>query len=159
MNAAFLVVILALLWAAMTGSFSGVNLVFGAVVGGVIVLLLRKSLFGSGSLRRAGRILSLLGLFFYELLASAIRVALIVLRPDMQKVIRPAIVAVPLSVRSDVEITLLANLITLTPGTLSVDISADRSELYVHTLLFTDRDALIAEIKNGFEKKVLEVFQ
>jgi multicomponent Na+:H+ antiporter subunit E len=159
MNAAFLVVILALLWAAMTGSFSGINLVFGAVVGGAIVLLLRKSLLSSGSLRRAGHIVSLFGLFFYELMASAIRVALIVLRPDMQKVICPAIVAVPLSVRSDVEITLLANLITLTPGTLSVDISADRSKLYVHTLLFTDRDALIAEIKNGFEKKVLEIFQ
>jgi len=159
MNAAFLVVILALLWAGTTGSFSGLNLLFGGVIGGVAVLLLRQSLANSVHLRRARQALSLLGLFLYELMASAVRVALVVLRPDMNKVIQPAIVAVPLSVKSDVQITMLANLITLTPGTLSVDLSPDRSVLYVHALTMGDRDAMIADIKNGFEKKVLEVFE
>jgi multicomponent Na+:H+ antiporter subunit E len=159
MNALFIIGILALVWAAITGSFSGLNLLFGGLIGGVAVLLLRKSLGNHGHLRRARRALSLLGLFLYELLASAVRVALVVLRPDMDKVIRPAIIAVPLSVKSDIEITLLANLITLTPGTLSVDLSPDRSVLYVHALTISDRESMIAEIKNGFEKKVLEVFQ
>lgn len=158
MNAAFLVVILALVWAGMTGSFSGLNLLFGGLIGGVAVLLLRHALTGRGHLRRARLALSLLGLFVYELMASAMRVALIVLRPDMNRIIRPAIVAVPLSAKSDLQITMLANLITLTPGTLSVDLSPDRSLLYVHTLTFDTREAMIAEIKNGFEKKVLEVF-
>lgn len=159
MNAAFLVIILALLWAGTTGSFSGLNLLFGGVIGGVAVLLLRQSLTSPGHLRRARRSLSLLGLFLYELMASAVRVALVVLRPDMNKVIQPAIVAVPLSVKSDVQITMLANLITLTPGTLSVDLSPNRSVLYVHALTMGDRDAMIADIKNGFEKKILEVFE
>ncbi len=159
MNAAFLVVILALLWAGITGSSSGLNLLLGGIVGGVAVLLLRSSVNGSGHLRRAGIVLSLLGLFIYELMASAIRVAVIVLRPDMNKVIRPAIVAVPLSITSDVEITLLASLITLTPGTLSLDVSPDRSHLYVHTLTFDTREAMVADIKNGFEKKVQEIFR
>jgi multicomponent Na+:H+ antiporter subunit E len=52
----------------------------------------------------------------------------------------------------------LANLITLTPGTLSVDVSEDRSVLYVHALSFTTREAFIAEIANGFERQVKEVF-
>lgn len=159
MSAAFLVVILALIWAGITGSFSGLNLVFGGLVGGAAVLLLRNSVTGPGNLRRARLALSLLGLFLYELMASAVRVAIIVLRPDMKKVIRPAIVAVPLSVKSDIEITILASLITLTPGTLSVDLSADKSLLYVHTLTLDTKEAMIAEIKQGFEKKVLEVFQ
>lgn len=159
MNAAFIIAILALVWAAITGSFSGLNLLFGGLVGGAAVLLLRKSLGNHGHMRRVRRALSLLGLFLYELMASAVRVALVVLRPDMSKVMQPAIVAVPLSVKSDLEITILANLITLTPGTLSVDLSPDRSVLYVHALNMGDREAMIAEIKNGFEKKVLEVFQ
>src|SRR5690606_36438948 len=107
---------------------------FGGVIGLVAALLLRHSLTGRGGWRKLRRALSLTLLFLYELLASAIRVALIVLRPDMDKVIEPAIVAVPLTVQSDAQITLLANLITLTPGTLSVDLSPDRSLLYVHTL-------------------------
>jgi len=159
MNAVFLLVILALVWAGITGSFSGLNLLFGALVGGVALLLLRNSLASSGNIGRIRRALSLLVLFLYELMASAFRVAAIVLRPDMKKAIQPAIVAVPLSVTTDAQITLLASLITLTPGTLSVDLSPDRSVLYVHTLKLGDRDAMISEIKDGFEKKVLEVFQ
>ena len=103
--------------------------------------------------------MSLAVLFLFELMVSAARVALVVIRPDMSKAVRPAIVAVPLSVKSDAEITLLANLITLTPGTLSVDVSADKSVLYVHALYMDDRDAMIADIANGFEKKIREVFE
>jgi multicomponent Na+:H+ antiporter subunit E len=156
---AFLVVTLALIWAGATGSFSGLNLLFGALVGGVAVLVLRSSLAGPSTLRKARRILSLLALFLYELNVSAIRVALVVMRPDIKAALRPAIIAVPLKVRSDAEITLLANMITLTPGTLSIDVSADRSVLYVHTLNLGTREAMIADIANGFEKKIQEVFE
>ena len=59
----------------------------------------------------------------------------------------------------DAEITLLANLITLTPGTLSVDVSDDRKYLYVHSIDCSDVEALIDDIRNGFERKILEVFR
>jgi multicomponent Na+:H+ antiporter subunit E len=104
------------------------------------------------------RIISLAVLFLYELMVSAIRVAIVVVTPDLKSALRPAIVAVPLTVKSDAEITLLANLITLTPGTLSVDVSDDRSLLYVHVLTLSTREALIADIAAGFETKVKEVF-
>jgi multicomponent Na+:H+ antiporter subunit E len=52
----------------------------------------------------------------------------------------------------------LANLITLTPGTLSIDVSPDRSVLYVHALALDSRESLIADIAGGFEAKVREVF-
>lgn len=158
MNPMMIVIILALLWAAMTGTFSGLNLLLGAGIGAVAVLLLRRNLAPGRRLRQVRSVTSLVLLFLYELGVSAVRVAIVVLTPDMKAVLRPAIIAFPLSVKSDAEITLLANLITLTPGTLSVDVSEDRSLLYVHTLTLSTREALIADIAAGFEAKVREVY-
>lgn len=153
------IIIMALLWAGINGNFSEANLIFGAVIGLVAVLLLRQSLVSPGLGKRVKRIAKLGASFVYELMASAIKVAVLVLRPDMHKVIRPAFVKVPLSVKSEAEITVLANLVTLTPGTLSVDVSEDKKFLYVHTISLDTREALIAEIAKGFEKQVKEVFQ
>lgn len=158
MNSALLVIVLALGWAGITGNFSGLNLLFGGIVGGVAILILRYSIQQQGALRKAIKILSLIGLFLYELMVSAVKVAVIVLRPDIKSALRPAIVAVPLTVESDAEITLLANLITLTPGTLSIDVAEDRSVLYVHALTLESDTALIADIANGFEARIKEVF-
>ncbi|MEQ8600863.1 MAG: Na+/H+ antiporter subunit E [Devosia sp.] len=159
MNTVFLVVVLALVWAGISGSFSGLNLLLGGVVGGVAVLVLREAFASPRALRRIRRIISLAALFLYELVVSAVRVAIVVVRPDLSNAVRPAIIAVPLTVKSDAEITLLANMITLTPGTLSVDVAADKSVLYVHALNMADKEAMIADIANGFEKKIHEVFE
>lgn len=158
MNPIMIVVVLALAWAAITGTFSELNLLLGAAIGAVAVLLLRNSFVQGNSLRRMRRIVSLALLFLYELWASAVRVAIVVLTPDLKSALRPAIIAFPLSVRSEAEITLLANLITLTPGTLSLDVSEDHSLLFVHALTLDTREALIADIAVGFEAKVREVY-
>lgn len=158
MNPIMTVIVLALIWAAISGTFSGLNLLLGAGIGAIAVLLLRRNLRPGRSLHRLRSVVSLALLFVYELGVSAVRVALVVLTPDMKSVLRPAIIAFPLSVKSDAEITLLANLITLTPGTLSVDVSEDRSLLYVHTLTLSTREALIADIAGGFEARIREVF-
>ena len=57
----------------------------------------------------------------------------------------------------DFEISFLANLITLTPGTLSLDVSDDKQVLYVHSMYVKDRDEFIWSIKNGFEKRILQI--
>tara|TARA_R100000365_G_C2740208_1_gene68940 strand:+ start:492 stop:971 length:480 start_codon:yes stop_codon:yes gene_type:complete len=159
MSTVFLVVVLALVWAAISGSFSGLNLLLGGVVGGVAVLVLREAFSSPSALRRLRRMASLTALFLYELIVSAVRVAIVVMRPNLSSAVRPAIIAVPLTVKSDAEITLLANMITLTPGTLSVDVAEDKSVLYVHALDMADKEAMIADIVNGFEKKIREVFE
>ena len=87
--------------------------------------------------------LSLLLLFTRELILSALRVAWLAVQPRLR--IRPAIIAYPLTVTTDAQITLLANLITLTPGTLSVDVSDDRKTLYVH--------AIDIEIEGGADRR------
>ena len=99
--------------------------------------------------------LSLILLFLKELVLSALRVAWLAIQPRMN--IRPAIVAYPLTVTSDAQITLLANMITLTPGTLIVDVSDDRKWLYVHAIDVASKEELIGSIAAGFETKILEV--
>lgn len=93
------------------------------------------------------------GLFFRELAVSVADVAITVLNP--RRIIRPAIIAVPLDLRSEAGITLLANMITLTPGTTSLHVNDDRTILYCHVLNVSDLS--IQQIKEGFERSVKEV--
>jgi len=157
MTPLFVNILLALAWAAVTGSFSFLNVAFGFVLGTAALWLIREQVGSVGYLSRARRVLSLLLLFVYELMMSAVKVAWLVISPRMD--LKPGIFAYPLMVDRDFEITLLANLITLTPGTLSVDVSEDRRFLYIHALDCSDPDQTRAEIANGFERKILEAFR
>ncbi|AEQ50662.1 Na+/H+ antiporter subunit E [Pelagibacterium halotolerans] len=159
MSFAFLVITLALVWAAVTGTFTLLNLLLGAFIGALAALFIRDRVDRPYMMRRLVRALSLAALFFYELALSAWRVAILVISPRMERRLSPGIIAYPLTVTSDIQITLLANLITLTPGTLSVEVSEDRAKLYIHVLEMNDRDEVIASIRNGFEARIIEVFQ
>lgn len=150
-------ILFALAWAAVTGSFALANIVFGFVLGAGALYLIREQTGSLGYFRRGSRILSLGLLFVYELVLSAWRVAMLVLSPRMD--IKPGIFAYPLRVDRDFEITLLANLITLTPGTLSVDVSEDRKLLFVHAIDCSDPEAARRDIAEGFERKILEAFR
>lgn len=156
MNGLLLNLILALVWAAVSGDFSAQNLTIGFGLGFVILLLMRRvvgvPLYG----RRALRVVGLLAFFVWELLKANLRVAAEVLHPRLT--IRPGVVMIPLDVKTEAQITLLANLITLTPGTLSLDVSADRRVLYVHALSIRDPEELRRAIKQGFERRILEVW-
>lgn len=158
MNFVVVVVFLSLCWTAVTGSFTVPNLALGALIGSLAAWFIRERIEQAGHVRRLGRIVALMALFVSELALSAWRVAVLVVSPRMSSRIAPGIIAYPLTVTTDGQITLLANLITLTPGTLSVDVSADRRLLYIHVLEMHDRDAIIASIRDGFEARVLEVF-
>jgi multicomponent Na+:H+ antiporter subunit E len=94
--------------------------------------------------------------FAMELLRANIRVARDVLRPLRH--LRPGIVAVPIELDSDIQITILSTLITLTPGTLTLDVSTDRKTIYIHAMDAHDPDKLRAQLKGGFERRVKELF-
>ncbi len=157
MNLYLINILLALAWGLMTGSFTAPNLILGFVLGMGALYLIREQVGSLGYFRRAGRVSSLALLFLYELLLSAWKVAVLVMSPKMD--LKPGIFAYPLKVDRDFEITLLANLITLTPGTLSVDVSEDRSILYVHALDCSDPDSTRLDIAMGFERKIMEAFR
>ncbi|MEJ8473914.1 Na+/H+ antiporter subunit E [Roseibium algae] len=158
MTGLFLInILMALAWGAVTGSFTVVNLVFGFVLSTAALYLIREQVGTGKYFRRVGLAIGLAVLFIYELVLSAWRVTMIVIQPKID--LQPGIIAYPLTVDKDFEITMLANLITLTPGTLSVDVSEDRKILYVHCIDVPDPQSTIDDIKNGFERKILEVFR
>jgi multicomponent Na+:H+ antiporter subunit E len=147
----------AVIWAAITGSASIQNLLLGFGLATLALWIVRQEIGSRDQVRRLGRMLSLLLLFFKELALSAWKVAVLVLRPRIE--VKPGIFAFPLTVDRDFEITLLANLITLTPGTLSVDVSDDRRTLFVHALDCSDVEATKRDIAEGFERKIMEAFR
>ncbi len=107
------------------------------------------------AITQAGRWAGLGALFLKELALSAWTVAAAVVtgRRDF----RPAIVAVPLDTRRDGAITLIADMVTLTPGTTSLHVSDDRSTLYVHAMDTPSPEATVRSIKETFETRVKEV--
>lgn len=105
--------------------------------------------------RRLRAWILLIGMFFRELALSVHHVALAVLWPG--RVQSSGIVAVPLSLRSDMAISTLANMITLTPGTTSLHVSDDRSLLYIHVMNLSDD--VVEQIKTGFEHRVKEALE
>ncbi|MHA7970274.1 Na+/H+ antiporter subunit E [Rhizobium sp. CAU 1783] len=149
--------LMAIVWAAVTGSASLHNLIFGFLLSTLTLGLLREQINGTGYIRRVLKIASLAWLFFVELAKSAWKVALMVVSPKLE--IKPGIFAYPLTVTRDFEITLLANLITLTPGTLSVDVSDDRKTLFVHAIDCSDLEGARRDIAEGFERKIREAFE
>jgi multicomponent Na+:H+ antiporter subunit E len=95
--------------------------------------------------------------FGKELLISNLKVLWDVITP--QHISRPGIIALPLDARTDAEIMLVANLISLTPGTLSLDLSEDRRSLYIHVMFLDDIEQTRRQIKQGLERRVLEVMR
>lgn len=150
-------ILLAIAWSALTGQFTPLDLAFGFVLGYGILWVLRRQLRGERYFVKAPQIVRFVFYVLWQIILANINMARIVLlTPKAQ--IKPGIVAIPLDIRSDAEITMLANLITLTPGTLSLDVADDRSCLYVHAIDVGDPEQFRREIKDGFERLVYEVF-
>lgn len=149
--------LLALAWMALTGDWSLPALVFSGALGWILLRLVRP-LGGEGFRRvRLARLPGFLLFVLKELALANLKVAAAVVAPAGR--LRPAVVAVPLALDRDAEIALLANLVTLTPGTLSLDVSPDRRTLYVHAMAVTSPDDLRREIRDGFERRILEAFR
>jgi multicomponent Na+:H+ antiporter subunit E len=106
-------------------------------------------------LKRIWHIFTLSLYFFWELIVSNLRIAWDVLRPV--KYLSPGVIAVPLDLETDVEITLLSNLITLTPGTIGLDVSDDKRTLYIHAMHLRDGERVRRSIKEGFERRIWEI--
>jgi multicomponent Na+:H+ antiporter subunit E len=156
MNFLLINIVLMLSWAMLNGEITPGNLLAGFVLGYLMLALTQRALGTTVYTSKFVTVISFAGYFLWELFKSNIRVAVEVLTPG--NLMKPGIVAVPLTCQRDLEIILLANLITLTPGTLSIDVSDDKQVLYVHSMYIDDVEEFRESIKNGFEKRILELF-
>lgn len=105
--------------------------------------------------RRVLPLLALLVTFLVALVGSASRVALAAVLPTGR--LEPAVVAVPITLKTDLGIAMLANLVTLTPGTTALHVSEERDTLYIHVLDAPSADDVVADIKNGFERLIRRI--
>lgn len=148
-------VLLALIWMATTGSFTVVNLAFGLLLGVTSLHIVREQAAPWGRMRY-DKVAVLAVIFVRELVLSGWRVARLVLSPRMT--LKPGIFAYRLVVDREFEITLLANLVTLTPGTLSVDVSEDQRTLFIHAIDCSDVEQARQDIERTFERRIIEAF-
>jgi multicomponent Na+:H+ antiporter subunit E len=143
-------------WMALT-SASASNLVAGFVLGYAVLWMAPGLSQRTSYFRKPVQLVRFAGFFLGELALATARVSYDVLTPT--EYMRPAVIGIPLDAETDAEIATLAILITLTPGTLALDVSSDRKTLYVHAMYVTDPEALRREIKRGFERRVLELLR
>lgn len=157
MNLFLMNILLAIAWGALTGEFYPANLFLGFLLGFLLLWIIFRKQNGQGYFYRVPKIFEFALFFIGELVKANLRVAKSVLTPRLR--IHPGVIAVPLDLNTGVEITLLTNLITLTPGSLSLDVSTDHRVLFVHTMDFTDADEFRKQIKEGFERRVIEIMR
>jgi len=150
-------ILLSFAWVALTGSFTFGNFAFGFIVSFCILWVVHSRKNEFRYLRTIGRVIKFFFSYLFEMIKSNINVAFHVLNPV--SALKPGIVEVPLDAKTNLEITLLANLVMLTPGTLSMDVSTDRKVLYVHSMYIKDKQAFIDEIKNSYEKPLLKILR
>ncbi len=150
---------LPVVWMALTGRFSLANFAIGFGISAVCLWVISspREVTFIVYVIRFYRFVRFVLFFIGELIIANLRVAHEVLTPGHS--MRPAIVAVDLDLQSDLEITVLANFITLTPGTLSLDVSPDRKTLFVHVMHVRDIDAFRQDIKHRLERRVRELFE
>lgn len=156
MRSRFLInMLLTFVWVALTGSYDRTTFLFGFLLSFGVVWIIGRDDDSRKYVRFVPKILSFIAYFLYQMIKANIEVAYDVVTPTFY--MTPGIVQVPLDAETDVEITLLANIVSLTPGTLSLDVSTDRKMLYIHSMYIKDRESFIYEIKNGFERRLLEI--
>ncbi|KGP73119.1 Na+/H+ antiporter subunit E [Pontibacillus yanchengensis] len=146
---------IAIMWMFLNESYQFSNFVVGYLIGIFMLFLLQRFIPDEYYMKRVMKIIYLVLLFIKELMLSNVTILKWVYKPNLD--MEPGIFALPIDLKSNWEITLLANLITLTPGTLSIAVSNDHSYIYVHAMNIEDVEEEINSIKDSFEKAIKEV--
>ncbi|MCA0756352.1 Na+/H+ antiporter subunit E [Paenibacillus sp. N4] len=147
--------VIAFVWMFLYNDWSAPRFTVGYLLGIFCIGLLSRFWPQDFYLKRLWAVVKLLALFIKELFVSSFAVLLHIIRPKLT--VRPGILALETELESDWEVTLLSCLICLTPGTLTLDVSKDGGTLYIHAMDIGNADELSRQIKDSFEKAIMEV--
>lgn len=150
-----LVLWLTAVWVALWGSVTAANVLGGLAVGLLLAVVLPLTQVTTRAVVRPLALLRFAGFFVVDLVRSSVQVTRLVLSP--RRPLRQAVVALPVRGASDSLLTLLANAISLTPGTLTLEVDRPRSTLYVHVLDVGDLEAVRAELAQVERLAILAV--
>jgi multicomponent Na+:H+ antiporter subunit E len=150
-------IMLALAWVALSGDFSGMNFVAGFFFGYLALMVLQRQVpVLKGYSRRFPRVVAFLVFFIKELVKANYRVAYDVATPVWY--MKPGVIAFRLKARTDVEIMFLSSVISLTPGTLSLDVSDDKKVLFIHAMFLQDEEQLRQDLRE-LEHRILKILR
>lgn len=148
--------LLAAVWLLLQQSMALPQLIVAAVLGLLLPRMLHGFLGPALRLRKPGLAVRLVVVVLWDIVMSNLVVARLVLSPGSRP--QPAWVRVPLALRQPGAISLMASIITMTPGTVSCVVDEVRHEILVHALDCSDAPAMAAEIKARYERPLLEIF-
>lgn len=151
--------LLTFVWVALTGELNYGNFFFGFILGFFILWLKDRNLHSSKRkyFNRVPKILEFIVSFIFESIRANLQVAYDVITPRYNA--RPGIVGYKMNAESNFEITMLANAIALTPGTLVLEIDERNRIIYIHVMYLTDKEKFIHRLENGLEKKLLDIIR
>ncbi|MDN8589384.1 Na+/H+ antiporter subunit E [Paenibacillus sp. 11B] len=147
--------IIAFVWMFLNNAWNGVGFLTGYLLGLLLIGSMRRFFPQRFYIVRVWAIIKLIALLFKELVRASIEVIRQIVKPKLD--IRPGIFTYQTQLSSDWEVTLLCLLISLTPGTLPLEISGNQRKLYIHALDIKDQQKMSDDIKNTFEKAIMEV--
>lgn len=151
-------VVLAIVWVLLVNTLTLNAVVFGAILGLVVPWLTRAYWPDAPRLRNPLMIAEYMLVVLWDIVLANVQVAMIILfKSDAAR--RPGWITVPLDLRTPEAITVLAGTITMTPGTVSSDLSADGHAILVHCLHAPDPEAVRDQIKNRYERRLMEIFE
>lgn len=149
--------LLSFIWVALTGSMYYSNFLFGFLLGFFILWIMNRNEADQRYFYRVPKTIGFIFFFLYEIILANIQVAYDVITPRYFS--KPGIVRFPMQAKTDLEINLLSTIISLTPGTLILDISEDKKSLFIHVMYLKSKEDFIAQIQNGSEKRLLEILR
>src|SRR5690606_7084264 len=151
-------ILLTFVWVALTGQLGYTNFVFGYALGFFILWMVNKSVNASTEyFYRVPKIFAFILLFFYDLMKANYEVTKDVITPNYN--MKPGIIKYEMEAKTDFEITVLANMIALTPGTVVVDLSKNKKFMYIHVMYLTNKEEYIERLSNRIERKLLEIIR
>lgn len=150
-------IILALIWVGLTAKFNTTNILFGFMLAFFILIITSSVWDKHESYAKKVWVFSrFLFSVLTEIIFSSFRIALDVLRPTISA--RPGIIAFPLSTQNEIEVTVLGILISLTPGSLTIEVSPDQTQLFVH-IMYANRSEKELESMKRLEQRVIELLR
>lgn len=152
-----LTLMLAAIWLLLNNTLSLGQVVLGLFLGWAIPLLIQGFLIEVPAVRRPLKLCTFMLTVLYDIAVANIHVAKLVLGPRGQ--LRPAFIEVPMAIENPFVLYVLTSIISLTPGTVSASLRADHKVLLIHALDAPDIDGLIVEVKDRYEKPLLEIFE
>ncbi|ATH81407.1 Na+/H+ antiporter subunit E [Pseudomonas sp. KHPS1] len=152
-----MMLVLAVLWLLLVNTLNLGHVLLGLLLGWAIVNLCSDFLLHVPRVRKPLGLVLFIGKVFYDIVVANLQVVRLVLGPKSR--LQPAFVEVPVEIDNEFVLSALACIISLTPGTVSANISSDHRTLLLHGLDVPDRDELVATVKSRYEAPLLEIFE